>query len=110
MDEPSTKNGRRSLRNVSRSLRFTTAGSTSTWPKSGLTLALSVRFEPRPIFASAPNPGSYFEPSLNGLPTGGCVEAAPLLAGGRVFIRRGGSVGPVSPEIRKRGHKHPPTP
>src|SRR5207249_10297034 len=92
IEEPSTKNGRRSLKKVSRSLRFTTAGSTSTWPKSGLTVALSVRFEPSPIFASAPNPGSSFEPSLNGLPGGGWVNAARLVAYGEISRRRGGAM------------------
>ena len=92
MDEPSTKNGRLSLKNVSRSLRFTTAGSTSTWPKSGLIVALNVRFEPRPILASAPNRGSNFEPSLNGLPVGWRVNAARLVAYGRTSSRRGGSI------------------
>ena len=36
---PSTKNGRRSGKNVSKPLRLTTAGSASTWPKSGFTVA-----------------------------------------------------------------------
>ncbi len=39
MPEPSTKNGRRSEKNVSNAERLTTAGSASTWPKSGLTVA-----------------------------------------------------------------------
>src|SRR6266550_3248438 len=92
IDEPSTKNGRLSLKKVSRSLRFTTAGSTSTWPKSGLTVALSVRFEPSPIRASAPNPGSTFEPSLNGSAAGRRVNAARLVAYGMISRRRGGSM------------------
>ena len=40
--ELSTKNGRRSLKNVSNAERLTTAGSASTWPKSGLTVAVNV--------------------------------------------------------------------
>ena len=51
---PSTKNGRRSSRNVSNAERFTTAGSTSTWPKSGLTVALRVRLDVSNTRASAP--------------------------------------------------------
>ena len=39
MPAPSTKNGRRSEKNVSNADRLTTAGSASTWPKSGLTVA-----------------------------------------------------------------------
>ena len=35
------KNGRRSSKNVSKAPRLTTAGSASTWPKSGLTVAVS---------------------------------------------------------------------
>src|SRR6266852_5831558 len=42
---PSTKKGRFSSKNVSNADRFTTAGSTSTWPKSGLTVALSVKLD-----------------------------------------------------------------
>src|SRR5687767_14395640 len=41
--EPSTKNGRRSAKNVSNAPRLTTAGSASTWPKSGLIVPVSVR-------------------------------------------------------------------
>src|SRR3979409_950028 len=40
-----TKNGRFSENVVSKTERFTTAGSTSTWPKSGFTVASSVRFD-----------------------------------------------------------------
>src|SRR5690348_15771287 len=43
--EFSTKNGRFSGKNVSNADRFSTAGSTSTCPKSGLIVALSVRFD-----------------------------------------------------------------
>src|ERR1041384_7387477 len=42
---PSTKNGRFSSKNVSKAERLTTAGSTSTCPKSGLIVALRVRFD-----------------------------------------------------------------
>src|SRR5947199_2524127 len=68
IDAPSMKNGRFSWKNVSASLRFTTAGSTSTWPKSGFTVALRVRLGPSPMRASAPMPGVSFDPSLNGFP------------------------------------------
>jgi hypothetical protein len=37
----SVKNGRLSLKNVSTALKFTTSWSLSTWPKSGLSVALS---------------------------------------------------------------------
>jgi hypothetical protein len=40
------KKGRRSGKKVSTSLRLTTAGSTSTWPKSGKTVASRVRLPP----------------------------------------------------------------
>ena len=40
-DAPSTKNGRRSRKKLSNTLRFRTAGSASTCPKSGLIVALS---------------------------------------------------------------------
>src|SRR3954471_24060738 len=48
------KKGRRSLKKVSKALRFTSAGSASTWPKSGFTVASSVRLGPKPTFRSAP--------------------------------------------------------
>ena len=46
--EPSTKNGRFSSKNTSNAERFTTAGSTSTCPKSGFTVAVSVSPPGRP--------------------------------------------------------------
>src|SRR5438093_1196210 len=54
LPDPSTKNGRRSEKNVSNPLRFTTAGSASTWPKSGLTVPVSVRPAPSLYFRSKP--------------------------------------------------------
>ena len=51
---PSTKKGRRSSKRVSKAVRLITAGSTSTWPKSGLTVASRVRFEPSRYLRSAP--------------------------------------------------------
>jgi hypothetical protein len=56
MLDPSTENGRRSSKKVSTSLRFTTAGSTSTWPKSGFTVPASVRLPSSPTLKSAPAP------------------------------------------------------
>ena len=53
----SVKNGRFSSKYDSTSERFTTAGSTSTCPKSGFTVALSVRLFPTPARRSAPMPG-----------------------------------------------------
>src|ERR1700730_11419008 len=49
-----TKKGRFSENVVSKTERFTTAGSTSTCPKSGFIVASSVRFEVRLTFASPP--------------------------------------------------------
>src|SRR5689334_169156 len=66
--EPSTKNGRRSGKNVSNASRLTTAGSASTWPKSGLTVAVKVRpgvtayFKSRPT--DAPGSGETFTGSF----------------------------------------------
>src|SRR5881628_765864 len=51
---PSTKNGRFSGKNVSNAERLSTAGSTSTCPKSGLIVASSVRFDVRLYLRSAP--------------------------------------------------------
>ena len=51
---PSRKNGRFSGKRVSNAVRFTSAGSASTWPKSGLIAVSSVRFGPSPILTSAP--------------------------------------------------------
>src|SRR3954470_14126988 len=51
---PSRKNGRRSLKKLSKPERFTSDGSASTWPKSGLIVASRVRFEVRPYLRSAP--------------------------------------------------------
>src|SRR2546428_8313390 len=106
MDEPSTKNGRFSLKNVSRSLRFTTAGSTSTWPKSGLTVAFRVRFEPSPIFASAPNPGSSLDPSLNGLPAGWRANAPRLVPYGMTSEHLGRPIALI-PTIDGKRDTHP---
>ncbi len=48
------KNSRFSSKKVSMSLRFTTAGSTSAWPKSGLKVAFNVRSEVIRYLTSAP--------------------------------------------------------
>ena len=58
--DPSTKNGRRSGKNVSKASRLTTAGSASTWPKSGFAVAVSVRPGVTAYFRSRPSepPGS----------------------------------------------------
>ena len=53
---PSVKNGRFSSKKVSKAVRFTTAGSTSTWPKSGFTAPTSVMPVPRPYSRSRPTP------------------------------------------------------
>ena len=54
MSLPSTKNGRFSGKKVSNADRFTTAGSTSTWPKSGFTVPVSVSPAGSPTRTSAP--------------------------------------------------------
>ena len=51
---PATKNGRRSSKNDSYAERLSTAGSDSTWPKSGLIVASSVRFDATRYFRSPP--------------------------------------------------------
>ena len=53
--DPSTKNGRRSVKNVSNADRLTTAGSASTWPKSGLTVPVNVRPGVSAYFTSRPS-------------------------------------------------------
>src|SRR5688572_32594103 len=54
MPVPSRKKGRRSPKNCSKADRLSTDGSASTWPKSGLIAASSVRFEDNPYLTSAP--------------------------------------------------------
>ncbi len=66
---PSVKNGRRSSKNVSNCVRFTTAGSTSTWPKSGLIAAFSVRLLDTPYLRSRPPDANPRDPSLKGEPS-----------------------------------------
>ena len=58
--EPSTKKGRRSLKKSSKASRFRAAGSASTWPKSGLSVAVSVSAGVTAYFRSTPAlaPGS----------------------------------------------------
>src|SRR5678815_381103 len=60
MFAPSRKNGRFSGKNVSNALRLTTAGSASTCPKSGFTVAVSVNDGVTAYLRSAPidAPGS----------------------------------------------------
>ena len=62
------KKGRRSGKNVSTAVRFTTAGSTSTCPKSGFTVPSRVRLLVRPYFTSAPSDPAFSVPSWNGSP------------------------------------------
>ncbi len=54
MPAPSTKKGRFSWKRVSKAVRLTTAGSTSTWPKSGLMVAPRVRLELSPVLQVEP--------------------------------------------------------
>jgi hypothetical protein len=66
MSEPVTKNGRFSGKAVSNSPRLTTAGSTSTWPKSGLIVASTTKLDVTPYLTSTPKPENTRAPSLNG--------------------------------------------
>ena len=82
MPEPSTKNGRRSEKNVSKAERFTTAGSASTWPKSGLTVPVSVRPGRSAYFKSTPTDPFGSVVLVNGLPdSAGCVFTSPRTYG-----------------------------
>jgi hypothetical protein len=54
MPAPSRKKGRRSSKKLSNAVRLSCAGSASTWPKSGLIVASSVRLEDRPYLRSTP--------------------------------------------------------
>src|SRR5438874_13204012 len=73
LPDPSTKNGRRSLKYVSNADRFTTAGSASTCPKSGFTVVVSVRPDVSAYFMSRPSAPSGAEPFTSGLPPVGCL-------------------------------------
>src|ERR1044071_1775735 len=66
--EFSTKNGRFSGKKVSNAERLSTAGSTSTWPKSGLIVALSVRFDVTRSRRSRPMLGLGVPRVSNGVP------------------------------------------
>src|SRR5256885_8970178 len=59
---PWTKNGRRSWKNVSNAVRLSTPGSASTWPKSGLIVASSLRLEATRYFKSPPTVTSCERP------------------------------------------------
>ena len=72
LPDPSTKNGRRSEKNVSNAVRFTTAGSASTWPKSGLMVPVNVRPGVSAYFRSMPIDAFGFEADSSGLPSGRC--------------------------------------
>ena len=96
--DPSTKNGRRSGKNVSKASRFTTAGSASTCPKSGFAVAVSVSPGVTAYFTSSPNepPGSV--ELVSGLPMStGCVSILPTEYG-RISNRLG--VPPILRPVR----------
>lgn len=61
-----TKKGRFSRKHVSKAVRFTTVGSTSTWPKEGFTVASTLKLGPRPKRASSPTSSPVSVPSKNG--------------------------------------------
>jgi hypothetical protein len=75
LSAPSTKNGRFSSKNVSKAVRFTTAGSTSTCPKSGSTVAFRVRSLVTPYLRSTPAAPNGSLPSRNGLPLSTCTNS-----------------------------------
>ena len=61
---PCTKKGRFSWKNVSNAERLSTPGSASTWPKSGLIVASSLRFEATRYLRSPPTVTSCVRPSV----------------------------------------------
>src|SRR2546430_12550895 len=63
---PSMKKGRFSSSFTSKAVRLTNAGSKSTWPKSGFTVASRVRFEVTLYLRSAPTPPRYALPRSKG--------------------------------------------
>src|SRR5438874_657747 len=79
---PSTKKGRFSGKNVSNAERLRTAGSTSTWPKSGLNVALSVRFEVTRSRRSSPALGLGVPRVSNGVPASDASDDDLALAYG----------------------------
>src|SRR5438270_9445474 len=81
MPEPSTKNGRRSEKKVSNALRLTTAGSASTWPKSGLIVVVSVSPGVSAYFASTPNETLGSDGLTSGLPCGRWRATLPTVYG-----------------------------
>ncbi len=89
------KNGRRSGSRTSNAVRLTTAGSASTWPKSGLIVASRVRPAPSPRRASAPRlpSGRAARPSC---PVGASVTSTPAAAYGISSNRRAGAIAAVS--------------
>ncbi len=58
-------------------MRFTNVSSTSTCPKSGFSVASSVRLELTPYFKSAPTPGSYEAVRSKGFPGSFGVRYVP---------------------------------
>jgi hypothetical protein len=93
---PSMKKGRFSSKNVSNAVRFTTAGSTSTCPKSGLMLPSSERLLLIRYFRSTPAPANARAPSLKGSPGAGSTYSARLTTYGTSSTVRCG-VTPSSP-------------
>src|SRR5206468_12936003 len=93
---PSTKNGRFSGKNVSNAERLSTAGSTSTWPKSGLNVALSVRFDVTRSRRSRPALG-FGDPFVSkGVPASDAIDDDLALAYG-ISSRRDDADGMRSP-------------
>src|SRR3954470_19507776 len=79
---PRPKNGRRSEKNVSKAERLTTAGSASTWPKSGLTVPVSVRPGFTAYLKSTPSEPSGSVVLINELPgSDGWVVTSPTTYG-----------------------------
>src|ERR1043165_2625037 len=84
---PSRKNGRRSLKNDSKPERFTCDGSASTWPKSGLIVAASVRLEVTPYLRSAPPRDWFFMSYWPAVADGTLAVCATVY--GEISARRG---------------------
>src|SRR5919197_6652807 len=81
MPDPSTKNGRRSVKNVSKAVRLTTAGSASTWPKSGFTVVVSVSPGVSAYFKSNPTALVGDDAFTSGLPLGRWRVRLPTVYG-----------------------------
>ena len=75
------------MKNVSNAVRFTTAGSASTWPKSGLNVDVNVRPGVTAYFTSRPTAPSPALDDSSGLPPGRCrVRLATVYGTSSIFF------------------------